>query len=199
MNIKNEELMKLILSKKVLNQTIAFTGHRPNKLYGYNLKDRRYQKLAWKIYHLCKKQMLENNIIYYISGCALGLDTVAFFAIEQLKRDFPDKNIKNILAIPYKTQSSNWISNEDKDRYKRMLKACDGFIEVDSIPEYNEWGYEVGVYNVNKLLSRDKFMADYCSKIIGVTTGLPSGTEKCLNYAKNNNVEIIKINPKNIE
>lgn len=200
MFIKNNELIEKILNKENLKETATFTGHRPNKLYGYDLGDRKYQILAKEIFKIAEYLVLEKGVKYFISGCALGTDTVSFFAIEHLKRKYPNKEIKNILAIPYSSISNSWKSNIDIDRFQRMKLSCDGYIEVDSLSQYNPYGYSIGEYHKNKLNKRNEFMVDYSSFIIAITLGLSSGTENCLNYLRDNrkDVKIFKINPKEI-
>ena len=49
---------------------ICVTGHRPNKLYGYNLSDSRWQRLKEQFKSILK----ENNCEEAITGMALGVD-----------------------------------------------------------------------------------------------------------------------------
>lgn len=60
---------------------ICVTGHRPNKLYGYNLADVRWQNLKG----LFKRILKENNCTEAITGMALGVDTVFALAVLELK------------------------------------------------------------------------------------------------------------------
>ena len=60
---------------------ICVTGHRPNKLYGYNLSDPRWQKLKEQFKQILK----ENNCDEAITGMALGVDTVFALAALELK------------------------------------------------------------------------------------------------------------------
>lgn len=200
MNIKNRDLINKLINKDFFKETATFTGHRPHKLYGYDLRHPYYQVLAREIFKQCEFLLLNKEVKYFISGCALGADTVSFFAVEQLKRKYPNKDIKNILAIPYADLSKIWKSKTDIDRFDRMKASCDGYIEVDSIPKYNPWGYPIGEYNSKKLNSRNEFMVDYSSFIIAITLGEPSGTENCLNYLNKNRPEVYinRIHPEKI-
>lgn len=75
---------------------ICVTGHRPNKLYGYNLSDPRWQNLKGLFKHILK----ENNCEEAITGMALGVDTVFALAVLELKYEGYD--IKLHCAIPCK-------------------------------------------------------------------------------------------------
>lgn len=75
---------------------ICVTGHRPNKLYGYNLSDPRWQRLKEQFKSILK----ENNCEEAITGMALGVDTVFAFAVLELKNEGYD--IRLHCAIPCK-------------------------------------------------------------------------------------------------
>ena len=75
---------------------ICVTGHRPNKLYGYNLSDPRWQKLKEQFKQILK----ENNCDEAITGMALGVDTV--FALAALELKDEGYGIKLHCAIPCK-------------------------------------------------------------------------------------------------
>ena len=87
---------------------LTVTGHRPNKLYGYNYKDPRYQAL----YHMLIDRILkainedENHEVLCISGMALGADMIFAFAAIHLKSK--GYNVHLLAAIPFKGQESRW-------------------------------------------------------------------------------------------
>ena len=62
---------------------IAVTGHRPNKLYGYNLNNKKNIELKEKF----KKILIENNCTEAITGMALGVDTIFALAVLELKSE----------------------------------------------------------------------------------------------------------------
>ena len=75
---------------------IAVTGHRPNKLYGYNLSNERYQKMkTWM-----KDFLKTKNCRMAVSGMALGVDQLFALAVLELKDEGYD--IKLHCAIPCK-------------------------------------------------------------------------------------------------
>ncbi|EMH2710126.1 DUF1273 family protein [Clostridioides difficile] len=172
-------------------KTCAFTGHRPGKLYGDDLLNRRYQRLA-KLLRIQVINLIElNNVDTFFSGGALGFDTISFFTIESLKDKYP--YIKNNLAIPFEKQSFKWNSC-DKDRYARMLNKADEVIYVDRLDLYNK----KDTYNY-KYQKRNEFMVDVSSFTIACFDGSKSGTLNYLNYAKERNNKIYLINPKAIQ
>ena len=74
---------------------ICVTGHRPNKLYGYNLSDPRWQRLKEQFKSILK----ENNCEEAITGMALGVDTVFAFAVLELKNEGYEKDNYYIARI----------------------------------------------------------------------------------------------------
>ena len=89
----------------------AVTGHRPNKLYGYNLNDPRWIALKNKF----KQLLMEYHITEAITGMALGVDTVFAIAVLELKSEgYP---IKLHCAVPCLNQECKW-SSYDKQVYQ---------------------------------------------------------------------------------
>lgn len=62
---------------------IAVTGHRPNKLYGYNLNNKKNIELKEKF----KEILIENNCTEAITGMALGVDTIFALSVLELKTE----------------------------------------------------------------------------------------------------------------
>lgn len=63
---------------------ICVTGHRPNKLYGYDLTDDRWIVLKEKF----KQILIDNNCDEAITGMALGVDTIFAYAVLELKKEW---------------------------------------------------------------------------------------------------------------
>lgn len=156
---------------------ICVTGHRPNKMYGYNLKDSRYLDLINKF----KEILINNNCTEAITGMALGTDTVFALAVIDLKNNGCD--IKLHCAIPCKNHSSKWLK-ETIDQYNYILRNADT-IKIVSDEEYRPW----------LMQKRNEYMVDLSDKVIAVWDGSKGGTANCVNYAKKKNKEIIRIIP----
>lgn len=179
-------------------KTITFTGHRPNKLYGYDLKDERYLKLNKFLESILEKKILEEGYDTFISGGALGFDTVAFLSVKNLKKRYP--HIKNIIAIPFEKQHIKW-SQKDQEIYLIMKDIADEIIYVDTIRGYNRTNTPEGLYNANKLKIRNEYMVDNADLLIALwDKDYRSGTGHCVRYAqKKLKNPILVINPINLE
>lgn len=96
---------------------ICITGHRPNKLYGYDLSDPKWVVLEKQL----KQLLIENNCTEAISGMALGVDTI--FAIAALELKNEGYNIKLHCAIPCKNHSNQW-NKKDRQLYNYILSKA---------------------------------------------------------------------------
>ena len=167
---------------------LAVTGHRPNKLYGYNRNNLRYDAL----YRIMKDEIIEvyntDNEMECITGMALGADTIFAMAVLELKS--LGYNIRLVCAIPFKGQENRW-KPQDINVYNYILKHSDEVVYVST-----------GGYAVYKLQKRNKYIIDRLSgpndKLIAVWDGSHSGTGNCIEYAKSKNIKINYINPLNI-
>lgn len=160
---------------------ICITGHRPDKLYGYNLNDTRYKKLFKQF----KELLIESNCTEAITGMALGTDMLFALAVIKLKQEGID--IKLHCAIPCRNHSSKW--NQDSQAlYNFILKNAD-MVKLVSDEDYKPY----------LMQKRNEYMVDNADKVIAVWDGSKSGTYNCVKYAEKQNKEVVVINPKDIE
>ena len=149
--------------------TCCFTGHRI---------------LSKNQIHIIESQLTEEikNLImqgttHFMTGGAIGFDTIAAQKILALRNDY--KKINLILAIPCEDQSMKW-SDKDKYIYENIKKKADKVIYISK------------KYEKNCMLKRNRFMVDNSNFIIGAWNGRKGGgTYYTLNYAKKLNREII--------
>lgn len=165
-----------------MGNIICVTGHRPDKLYGYNLSDKRYFELK-KVF---KQFLIENNCSEAISGMALGVDTVFALAVLELKNEGFD--IKLRCAIPCLNHSSNWYNKSDIDRYNSILEKAD-FVDIVSKESYKPYLMQV----------RNKYMVDKADIVLSVWNGTKGGTANCLDYAEIKNKPIYNISPASLK
>ncbi len=172
--------------------TVAFTGHRPNKLWGYNTERMEYDKLFMllidTIEKIIKEQYPEEKEFILINGMALGVDQLACAASLLVKKRMKDKD-KNIMveaAIPCLHQEKKWPAATQK-KYHDLLKHVDKITYVHK-----------GEYNYSCMQERNKYMVNKADIIIAVWDGSNGGTGNCVRYAQSKNKEIVMINPKDI-
>lgn len=180
---------------------ICFTGHRPNKLGGYDWNTEYNQQiiktLVDTIVNIIKNEPKDESF-HFITGGALGVDQMAYCICDMIKTKSKYKKITTEIAVPFKDQSNAWFKQEDKVRYLYQLNKADKVTYVDEIKEYQKTKTQIGKYNAYKLQIRNEYMVDNSDLIIAVWDGSKSGTGNCVKYAEKLNKKIIIINPKKI-
>lgn len=144
--------------------TMTFTGHRPDKLGGFDLPNTVYRRVTYALDDILTRFRPELGIC----GMAIGFDQ---WAAELLI----DHNIPFVAAIPFEGQEGRW-PDESQDRYFALLEkahqkvlVCSGGYAPWKMQKRNEW-------MVNFL----KTPADYLTSTWDGTDG---GTKNCLDYA----------------
>lgn len=163
----------------VIHDTIiSVTGHRPNKLYGYNMKDERYVAIK----ETFKQQLLEKHCTKAISGMALGIDQLYAEAVIELKEI--GYSIELIAAIPCRNHSCKW-PKEAQIHYEELLSKADRIVLVSD-----------QTYTPYLMQIRNEYMVNISNEVIAVWDGTKGGTGNCVHYAKSINRPITVINPK---
>lgn len=117
---------------------ICVTGHRPDKLYGYDLTDPRWQDLK----NIFKEKLIEMKCTNAISGMALGVDTIFALAVLELKKE--GHPIQLHCALPCPEQCKKW-NHVDIVRYREILmeaktvKVVADHYEADVMQKRNEY------------------------------------------------------------
>ena len=156
---------------------ICVTGHRPNKLYGYDVYHPQWVKLKETFKYLLKKYQCEEAI----TGMALGVDTVFALAALELKEEgYP---IKLHCAIPCRNHSSRWVK-ESVLLYNDILSKADT-VKLVSDEEYKPY----------LMQKRNEYMVDLADKVIAVWDGSKGGTGNCVAYAQKCKKDIVRIKP----
>lgn len=139
---------------------IAGTGHRPDKLGGYD--DEVYVKLVkFAIFHLNE---LKPDLV--ISGMALGWDQALAQAAVNL-------NIPFHAYIPFKGQEANWFY-KSQVYYRSLLNLAEKVV-ICSDGGYAAWKMQV----------RNIKMVNACDTLLALWDGSSGGTKNCIDSAKN--------------
>ena len=150
-----------------MDKTCCFSGHR--KMSQQNIG----QDLENAIEYL----ITEEGVKTFISGGALGFDTLAAFSVIS-KRDTYD--IKLVLALPCKEQDKFWTAAE-KAEYKRLLKLADSVVYVSE------------AYTPDCMKKRNQYMVDQSQFCICFLENNRSGTGQTVRYAKEKGLQIIRV------
>ena len=136
----------------------AFTGHRPDKLGGYE------QPARNKLQVFVNKKLIDLKPDKCITGMALGLDIAIAKGCEML-------GIPYIAAIPFPDQKRPW-TDEDIFIYDYLVAHAAEVVTV--CPKYIKGAYQI----------RDEWMVDHGDHLISLWNGTPGGTCNTVKYAK---------------
>lgn len=145
---------------------VAGTGHRPDKLGGYDHKtfDRLVVVAARWLEEQETKQV--GSIEYVISGMALGWDQAIAQASIELRIPFD-------AYIPFKGQELRWPRTSQQFYYALMSSAR--HVKIVSSGGYAGW----------KMNKRNEAMVDMCTDVLALWNGQQSGgTANCIRYAE---------------
>ena len=167
-----------------VENTLCFSGHRPDKLGGYDLTSAKNDRIMDKLNETIR-EAYTNGYRHFISGMALGVDMMG--AIEVLTlRDDEGLDITLECAIPCAEQYKNWTDGY-KELWHNIVEKADKVTYVSNKP-----------YNYVCMQNRNIYMVDNSSLVVAVYDGSAGGTLNCLKYANSKQKDIIIINPKDI-
>jgi uncharacterized phage-like protein YoqJ len=162
------------------DQSICFTGHRPDRLGGYApnpIQDWVKNELEAVII-----KALNGKTEYFVSGGALGVDQWAAEIVIEIKKQ--GKPVNLCIAKPFPSQASRW-KQEARAAYEKILKESDKIIEVSE-----------GGFAAWKMHKRNRWMVDNSKYVIAVWDNeKKGGTWNCLEYALKKRKKVFVINP----
>lgn len=159
--------------KSKYGKVLALTGHRPDKLWGYDTDDvEEYRKVADDLAKYCK----ENGIDTIISGMAVGFDTIgAQVAI--------DNGLHLVCAVPFSGQEKMWPQSA-QERYKDILSKADEVVIVSD-----------GGYHPSKMHARNQWMIDNADEVYALFDGTPGGTADAMRRVEKAGVPVHVVDP----
>ena len=165
-----------------LKYMIAFTGHRPPKIGGYDftspLRIAVRNAIKVKLQSAMTKYQATHEIVV-ISGGALGVDQDAAMVAY-------DMGLPYIVAAPCLNQDIKWPASS-KLKYLTLIAHAQEVVYVHN-----------GSYNATCMQNRNVWMVDHCDALIAVWDGSSGGTANCVRYAESVNKPIVRINPQEL-
>lgn len=160
---------------EIMGIILAATGHRPNKLGGYDNESR---LLLTKFAESILKKHQPSKVI---SGMALGWDMAIASAAVNLDIPF-------IAAVPFVDQWKRWTTDDVKV-YKQLLSKASEVVIVDELANYQVPHTIQGKFHVAKMQRRNEWMVDNSDAILALWNASDpkesiGGTKNCVDYAK---------------
>ncbi len=151
--------------------TCCFTGHR-------SLTDEE-KRLCLNRLNRSVEKLILTGVTNFITGGALGFDTIAEISVLTLKRNKYPK-IKMTVAVPFKGQSDRWNA-ADRALYRTILSEADEVITLfDS-------------YNNRCMSVRNRFMVDNSAFCISYVKKKSGGSFYTENYAKLRGLNVLNL------
>lgn len=146
----------------------AFTGHRPEKVEGYE---------GTIIVELRKDILdaIDHGYTTFLTGMSRGVDLWAADIVIHLRRYNP--KLKLIGVIPFEGFESSWTVDWKK-HYNLVRKELDWLHVVSK-------EYAPDVYQL-----RNQFMVDHSSMVLAVFNGEAGGTQNTIRYAQEKGVSV---------
>lgn len=181
-------MKKVIKLKEPINDiehTIGFTGQRPKSL-PWSTNENLPSCIAFKEDMKNRLEIaIEHGWIHFISGLALGIDSICAELVIELRNKYPQVTLEG--AIPCPNQDDKW-SPEDKKRYKKLKKQCN----------YTTTLFDH--YTDDCMLRRNDYIVSKSSVIIAVSNGdTRGGTAYTIRHAKQAGRKLRIINPYDFE
>jgi uncharacterized phage-like protein YoqJ len=163
---------------------ISFTGHRPDKIGGYNNEKPQLSLFVENWLAEVTERIIDRfNNVEFISGAAQGVDTIAAEVILKHKETYIDKNIQLTMAVPYKNFGERW-PQPARDRLQKILNIADKTVYVRE-------AYTGPIV----LQIRNEWMVNNSDIVIAVWDGSSGGTMNCAKYAEECKRKIWRLNP----
>ena len=153
----------------MINKTVCFSGHRPEKLPGKGIDSREETIFIKKLLKTKIERYISEGYTRFLSGTARGIDLWAAQIVLEIKKS--NSEIELICVKPVQNQGRNF---PDKDRklYDYIVSRADNVICTSE--EYSKDCYSV----------RNKYMVDSSSLLIAFVKNYRSGTGQTINYEK---------------
>lgn len=150
--------------------TACFTGHRQIPFGQTILLRHRLDKVI--------ADLVQQGIIYYGAGGALGFDTMAAQTVLSARRKHPQ--VKLILVLPCPTQADRW-PKRDKEIYEEIKTRADKVVYVSDH------------YTKSCMFQRNRHLVDYSGICIAYLTKATGGTAYTVGYARSKGINVINL------
>lgn len=165
---------------------IALTGHRPQKLAGYDRNHPFYQRLRQLLMGIIEDYLGKYDKVICHSGMALGADTIWAEAIANMRYRYrQNQRVELIAHIPCNNQEARW-SPADQDHYHDVLSYADREIIYSD------------KYTPICMQQRNIGMIRECNLLIAIWDGSKGGTANCVEAGREQCVSILQLEPSNI-
>lgn len=178
----------------VPNPKIAFTGHRPNKIGGYDpMSDQRLaiSNIIDQVIDRFFGPAMCSETVTIISGMAQGIDQDVVRSALRLRRSVADvqdhyPRLHIHAALPCLHQDRPW-PQPSRDAYQALLAQCDTMCYVTADD-----------YTPACMFRRNQYMVNMADYVVAFWDGSKGGTGSTVAYAESLEKPVFAFNPKDI-
>ena len=153
--------------------TCCFTGHRRVPDEDFSLVS---QSLRREILRLIR----EEGIVRFLSGGALGFDTLAAEAVLEIAADYP--NVSLVIVQPCADQARSW-NVDDVRRYGEIMRRANEVVTL------------APTYRPGCMQARNRYLVENSSVCVCYLTERSGGTAYTVRYAERLGLPVVNLAP----
>ena len=179
---------------------IGFTGHRPDKLAGYDLSAPGYREMQDDLEYYIRRNLEVYDQVVGHSGLALGGDTIWSKAILAMKDAYPGRVLFHA-EIPMMEQAEAWFKSTDIEFWHKQIHHADFKTIYGSLEECNKISDKKRRDAVRKKRAsefmdlRNKGMLNHSDMLLALHNGSNGGTGNAVAYAKEIELDMYVVHP----
>ncbi len=160
-------------------KSVAFTGHRPEKL-PWGVDDNSPDGVLFKFrLRETLEYLIGRGYTDFLSGAARGFDTIAAEMVISLREVYPW--IRLTVVLPCADQARRW-NDADRSRWENIITNSD---HVETLARS---------YDRSCMFRRNRYLVDHADLVLACYDGDPhSGTGMTVNYAHNKDVKVRRL------
>ena len=160
-------------------KTVAFTGHRPEKLpWGTNDNSPEGALFKFRLREALE-YLIGRGYVNFLSGAARGFDTIAAEIVISLREVYPW--VRLTVVLPCADQAARWNA-EDKRRWENIVHNSD---HVETLAP---------VYDKSCMFRRNRYLVDNADLVLAAYhKGSTGGTAMTVDYARKQGVKVRRL------
>lgn len=147
---------------------ISLTGHRPDKLAGYDMSADYYTRLRTRLIHIIERALAHYPVVECHSGMALGADTVWAEAIVHCREKYGKSRVPFVAEIPDFKQPSRWPLTS-RNKWTELMQFADNVRQYAPQNRGRSYAYILNQRNIGMIAACDILIAVYNGDATGGT------------------------------
>lgn len=160
---------------------VSFTGHRPDKISGWNKAPERVEQQLRQALAEEVERLARGGGVTFMSGMAPGIDLWAADEVLRLRAEgVVDGSTRLVLAIPY-------------PNFERSFEQCFRALYESIVARADEVVYVSQGYHHGCYARRNDFLADGADLVVAYYEGTEGGTRYTIRRAQKGGKEVLNL------